>query len=220
MKTAIKSALEKGLLQRIALLCAFVLMAAGQAAAQENYIIELKNGRQVIVEDYWDDNGTISFDYSGGFVQMPKSMVADIRPTTQAALAPVGRTAPAPAAPTTGPASDMPSAGGPAPDAPVAAAPPGTGPAAAAGPAPAAAGTAPAAAAAPEDLLIQEFRTFEQRYEGRFNMNRTELESLVTDMTRWRDKVLAARVAPFYRNELIKIYDMSDELETLHASTF
>jgi hypothetical protein len=197
--------MKKRLLKGATLLCVFALIAVSHAVAQENFIIELNNGRELVVEDYWEDNGTISFDYSGGFIQMPKSMVAGIRPTSAATLAPLQRTTPAPSAPTATDSSQA--AAGPA----QASADPSaesTGPA------------APATASAPEDLLIQEFRTFEQRYEGRFNMNRAELEGLVTDMTRWRDKVLAARVAPFYRDELIKIYDMSEELETLHASTF
>jgi hypothetical protein len=70
-----------------ALVLGAVLMAAPVSA---NYSIMLHSGASFVTEEYWIENSSIVFEYSGGMVRIPRERVASIESTTQAAPAPFG----------------------------------------------------------------------------------------------------------------------------------
>ena len=43
-----------------------------------SYLIELKNGRQFVVEQHWEESNKIAFYYHGGVVAIPKHLVGKI----------------------------------------------------------------------------------------------------------------------------------------------
>lgn len=52
-----------------------------QGLAYGGFLIELHGGGEIVVNDYWEEQGEIRYSRHGGFVGLPADEVKDIRPT-------------------------------------------------------------------------------------------------------------------------------------------
>lgn len=163
-----------------ALILASLLLAAGPASA--NYSIELLSGARFIVEEYWTENNSIVFEYSGGMVRIPRERIAAIESTTQTAPKPFGAETALiqPAAP---------------PSSPAMAAPPAQ--------QEAGAGTSPASAQAPDanredDAFQKQFRVLEERFAGLDSLGKDGIQALINDLDLFLKELRKSGMAQVY----------------------
>ncbi|MDI6797209.1 MAG: hypothetical protein QMD09_09700 [Desulfatibacillaceae bacterium] len=176
--------LKKGLKSRRAALfaAALVLGAALMAApVSANYSIMLHSGASFVTEEYWIENNSVVFEYSGGMVRIPRERVASIESTTQAAPAPFGLEA---------------SLSGPAaPSASATAAPPARQEAGADIRLPAADA---ADANRGEDAFQKQFRVLEERFAGLENMEKDDIQILINDLDLFSKELRRSGMAQVY----------------------
>jgi hypothetical protein len=71
------------------ILPALLTLCVSTVVSAAHYLIRLTNGKEIVVNKYWDDGKTIRFYAAGGSVGIPKENIRDIVP--QAAAAPGGK---------------------------------------------------------------------------------------------------------------------------------
>lgn len=169
-----------------------VLMAVLPGTAAANYSILLKSGSEMVVEEYWQGNGTVSFYYRGGLVELPSGVIQDIRETHESTpeIVALAETAPARVERSQPTAKAQEKAEAKQGEA-----------------------AAEAEEKMPDDPFISEFNEIKETYKDRRKMSREEIIDLDKKMTEFKNKVIQSRLSGFYRDQLITLFAMGDELQ-------
>ena len=182
----------------IQLLC-LVFLAGG---AEAGFLIELRNGGEILVSDYWEVDGEIRYSRYGGFVGIPLDSVKDINPTERpvkvsgdpsraAGIDPAPR--PAEAGLETRTVTETGEEPGPAEH----------------------------IDATPEELrYMPEFENLKRRFGNLSAMNQQDMIEFSEDLTAFRNKVLSEGLGHIYNVQLLELYDMGDTLADEYRTRF
>jgi hypothetical protein len=181
---------------------AVVIMLFTAGGAYGGYVLELQNGGEIIVSDYWNVENEIRYARYGGVVGLPADEVKDIRSTDEKPLE-------------TGVSSSRADGLVRSPRKPEAAG--GTQPETDAGEPMA---ESPVEAAAETLRYMPEFEELKRRFGNLSSMNQQDMLVFSKELTEFRNKVLSEGLGHIYNPQLLEIYDMGDRLEQVYGERF
>jgi len=174
----------------IVVLVIFIYPSTGLAS----YKVILKNGSLLHAAHYWEEEGKVFFYTSGGILGVGKDSVKKIE-ELEVALRVVSP-------PAAKPAQDLAEIEEAVPEAKQS--PADKAPSEEKGPA--------------KNKLMDEFNAIKGRHAVAGSLATEELITLSKDMTAFRDKVLQSRLGFVYSDQLVELYSMGDEIESILKS--
>jgi hypothetical protein len=181
---------------------AVVIMLFTAGGVQGGYVLELQNGGEIIVNDYWNVDNEIRYARYGGVVGLPADEVKDIRSTdekllkTDAISSRAGGLIPSPRKPER--------AGGEQPEVD--------------------AGNtvveSPVEATAEELRYMPEFEELKNRFGNLSSMNQQDMLTFSEELTGFRNKVLSEGLGHIYNPQILEIYDMGERLEQVYKERY
>lgn len=69
------------MIRSIQFVSVFLLVFCAASGSYGGFLIELKGGAEIVVDNYWEVEGEVRYSRYGGFVGLPTGEVKDIRPT-------------------------------------------------------------------------------------------------------------------------------------------
>jgi hypothetical protein len=151
-----------------------------------SYRIELKSGRIIKTENYWEENDKIYFYYSGGIVSFKRDSIQKIEEydgSGEAKLIPIVQTDPS----DTDRKADM---------AVETDLPPDT-----------------SDSVKIEDKTLEDFHTIQIRFKDIDNLDKEALLKLAEDLTVWRNKIATDGIGHNYPDQLMDMDEMFDKIE-------
>jgi len=169
-------------------------------AAHAGYVLELTDGAEIVVSDYWREEGEIRYPRYGGVVGIPAREVRDIRPTDQqsheSGERPTRATRLVPREePPGGEVETIEVQTEESPESPV--------------------------RDSPEEMrYMEEFETLKERFKDLSSMSEEGMLAFSKKLTEFRRKIISLKLSHVYKKQLLEIYDMGEKLEAAYDQQY